>query len=141
MSQQSEKDGFNLLLNGNFSEGGANWTPNSSEKVEFVDGRCGLQLKAHVTQNVNVNRAGDFEFAARMKTEAGFACQATLVMLPSKETKQLDIGGSTPWTRKEVTFKAPAGTTEMKVTLLANDGVQNKFGSDFDYVSLVHVSS
>lgn len=141
MPQQSEKDDFNLLLNGNFSEGSANWTPNSSEKVEFVNGHCGLQVNAQVTQNVKIDRTGDFEFAVRMKTEGGFACRATLVMLPSKETKQLDIGGSTPWIRKEVIFKAPVGTTEMTVTLLANDGVQGKFGSSIDYASLVTVSS
>lgn len=141
MSQQSEKDNFNLLLNGNFSAGGANWTANSPKKVEFINGHCGLQVGAEITQGVAVNGAGDFEFAVRMKTDGGFACRATLVMLPSKETKHLDIGGSTPWVRKEVTFKVPAGTTEMKVTLLANDGVEGEFGSYFDYASLIPVSS
>jgi hypothetical protein len=141
MSQQSEKDNFNLLLNGNFLAGGANWTANSSKKVEFVNNHCVLQVEAEITQSVAVNEASDFEFAVRMKTDGGFACRATLVMLPSKETKQLYIGGSTPWVRKDVTFKAPAGTTEMKVTLFANDGVESKFGSYFDYASLVSVSS
>lgn len=141
MSQQSEKDGFSLLLNSNFSEGGAHWTPNSTAKVQFVDGYCGLQLSAQVTQSVKANMTGDFEFAVRMKTENGFACRATLQMFPSGETKHLDIGGGIPWIRKEVTFKAPADTTEVKVTLLANDGVQGEFGSYFDYASLVSVSS
>ncbi|EJM03117.1 hypothetical protein PMI18_01856 [Pseudomonas sp. GM102] len=141
MSQQSEKDNFNLLLNGNFLAGGANWTANSPEKVEFVNGHCGLQLEAEITQSVAVNGAGDFEFAVRMKTNRGFACRATLVMLPSKVTKLLNTGGGSPWLREAVTFKAPADTTEMKVTLLSDDGTRGEFGSYFDYVSLVPVSS
>lgn len=141
MPQQSEKDNFNLLLNGNFSDGGANWTPNSSEKVEFVDSYCGLQFGAQITQKVKMDKAGDFEFAVRMKTDGGFACRAILEMFPSRETKQLDISGGIPWTRKETTFKAPAGTTEMTVTLFASDGVQGKLGSYIDYVSLVTVSN
>ncbi|MHC8386857.1 hypothetical protein ACYZTM_02070 [Pseudomonas sp. MDT2-39-1] len=141
MSQQPAKDTSNLLLNGGFLEGGANWKTNSQAKVKFEEGYCALQVEALITQSVKFDAAGDFEFSVRMKTAGGSACRATLELLPSHQTVHLDIGGGTPWIKKEQIVNAPAGTTEMIVTLRANDGVQGKFGSFFDYALLMPLSS
>lgn len=140
MSQQSAKDDSNLLLNGNFSNSGKDWNPNSQAKVKFEDGYCALHAQAQITQNVKIDAAGNFEFSARMKTDSGYACRATLEMLPSHQTVFLHIGGGIPWTKQEQIVNAPAGTTEMIVTLRGDDGPQGSFGCFFDYALLMRLS-
>ncbi|AWM92578.1 hypothetical protein DJ564_18055 [Pseudomonas sp. 31-12] len=141
MSQQSEKDNSNLLLNGNFLNGGTHWNPNSQAKVRFEEGHCALQVDALITQRVEINAEGDFEFSVRMKTDSGSACRATLELLPSNQTVHFNIGGGIPWTKQEQIVNAPAGTTEMIVTLSANDGTRGEFGSCFDFALLIPLSN
>ncbi|MGL6241957.1 hypothetical protein [Pseudomonas sp.] len=136
MSQQSEKSNFNLVRNGNFSEDGTSWTHNSPAKVSFEEGFCHLHWKALITQRIKSNVAGNFKFSARMKADKGFGAQATLEMLPSQQTVHLRVGGGDPWANEEQIVKVPAGTNEIIVTLLANDGVPDKFGAFFDDVAL-----
>ncbi|POA33957.1 MULTISPECIES: hypothetical protein [unclassified Pseudomonas] len=134
MSQQPAEN--NLLLNGDFSRKGEHWTPNSPAKVEYSEDSCALQVNAQITQRVTVEGEGEFKFSVKMKTDSGSACQATVVMHPSKQRKQLDLGGGMHWTEKELHFSAPADTQHMEVKLLANDGVSSVFGSRFDDVVL-----
>lgn len=134
MSQQSST--ANLLLNGDFTEEGQHWTPNSPEKARYEDGYCVLQAPGLITQDVTITSEGEFRLSVKMKTERGSACAAQVLLHPSWEVRRLGIGGGNPWSAHFVDFTVPAGTNKVSIKLEANDGPFDTFGSYFDDVRL-----
>ena len=134
MSQPSST--ANLLLNGDFTEEGQHWSPNSPEKARYEDGYCVLQAPGLITQDVTIASGGEFRFSVKMKSEQGCACTAQVLLHPSWEMRRLDISGGTPWSAHFVDLTVPAGTNKVSIKLEANDGPFDTFGSYFDEVKL-----
>ncbi|TFB44507.1 hypothetical protein [Pseudomonas sp. F01002] len=134
MSQPSST--ANLLLNGDFSNGGEHWSPTNVDKVRYADGYCALQTPGSITQEVKLDKGGAFRFSAKMRTHQDAYGRVRLMIEPSWSIIDLDLGNGEDWTVDYKDFFVGDDATSLKIKLEAADGSFEDFGVYVDNVVL-----
>jgi hypothetical protein len=130
----------NMILNGDFSKQGLDWTIAHEDRVNFKDGYCVIGRIGSVSQVISAQGAGGKEFmlSARTKTIPDCVARVELSFRPQGPQIWLDAGLGQDWTVYSNKFIAPEGTEQFIVKLF-NPDAYDHMGSFYGDVTLVEL--
>jgi hypothetical protein len=130
----------NMILNGDFSKQGLDWTIAHENRVNFKDGYCVIGRIGSVSQVISAKGAGGKEFmlSARIKTTPDCVARVELTLRPQGTRIWLNVDLGQHWTVYSNRFTAPEGTEQFIVELY-NPDADDQMGSFYGDVTLVEL--